>query len=157
MKEQIIDLLRRNVPYKKIAKQVDCSLSTVSYHARKHGLGCPDLGSGNRYDWVKVAAYYNAHTASETRMYFGFARSTWDKAIKRGDIVSRRYNDMKPSLNEVMVKNSSYKNGNLKRRLLEEGILQNVCSECGLGDEWNGNALVLHMDHINGDSKDNRK
>jgi predicted RNA-binding Zn-ribbon protein involved in translation (DUF1610 family) len=31
-----------------------------------------------------------------------------------------------------------------------------VCEACGLGPEWNGNALVLELDHINGLRYDNR-
>ena len=63
--------------------------------------------------------------------------------------------DKKP-LSEVMVKDSIYPTNNLKKRLLREGILENKCSICGLGPEWNGKELVLQLDHINGDSKDHR-
>lgn len=31
-----------------------------------------------------------------------------------------------------------------------------VCVECGQSDTWNGKNLTLHIDHINGDSDDNR-
>lgn len=31
------------------------------------------------------------------------------------------------------------------------------CTECGQGGEWNGKALVLQVDHINGDRSDNRR
>ena len=31
-----------------------------------------------------------------------------------------------------------------------------VCTECSLESNWNGKFLSLHVDHINGDSKDNR-
>lgn len=30
-----------------------------------------------------------------------------------------------------------------------------VCSDCGIGTEWNGRALVLHVDHIDGNSDNN--
>jgi hypothetical protein len=38
----------------------------------------------------------------------------------------------------------------LKRRLFEEGLMENVCSVCGLKPKWNGKPLVLVLDHING-------
>lgn len=44
----------------------------------------------------------------------------------------------------------------LKRKMVESGILEYRCSKCGLGGEWNGEELVLQLDHINGDRRDNR-
>jgi hypothetical protein len=43
--------------------------------------------------------------------------------------------------------------GQLKTLLLET---QKTCQECGINPEWNGNPLSFQMDHINGDSDDNR-
>lgn len=47
-------------------------------------------------------------------------------------------------------------NSRTKRRLLDEGYLDEKCYTCGLGPTWNDKALVLHLDHINGDPFDNR-
>lgn len=44
----------------------------------------------------------------------------------------------------------------LKKRLIEEGLKQNKCEFCGLEDVWNGLPITLQLDHINGDSSDNR-
>lgn len=44
----------------------------------------------------------------------------------------------------------------LKNKLIEFGVLENKCSCCGLGPEWNGKRLVLQIDHENGDKLDNR-
>jgi hypothetical protein len=44
----------------------------------------------------------------------------------------------------------------LKIKCLKEGLLDNVCYECGLCPEWENQRLVLHLDHINGDKYDNR-
>lgn len=44
----------------------------------------------------------------------------------------------------------------IKRRLIEEGFLEEKCSECGLGQEWNGKPITLTIDHINGNSTDGR-
>lgn len=43
----------------------------------------------------------------------------------------------------------------IKKRLIEKGWAE-VCSECGIGPEWNGKPLTLQLDHINGISNDNR-
>ena len=45
--------------------------------------------------------------------------------------------------------------GNLRRRALRAGLLENRCVECGL-DEWRGEALTLHLDHIDGDPMNNQ-
>jgi len=34
---------------------------------------------------------------------------------------------------------------------------QQMCGECGLGTEWNEKFLRLQIDHINGNTKDNRR
>jgi hypothetical protein len=59
-------------------------------------------------------------------------------------------------LKELLVEGSQYGSNPLRKRLVKEGILPNVCDECGNGPEWNGRTLVLQLDHKNGDSTDNR-
>lgn len=61
------------------------------------------------------------------------------------------------ALTDVLVENSThYDSASLKKRLFREGLLENKCYECGLGDEWNGLPISLHLDHINGTKQDNR-
>ncbi len=50
-----------------------------------------------------------------------------------------------------------YMNSNaFKKRLIKEGYKESKCSECGNEGEWNDKHLELELDHINGDSRDNR-
>lgn len=59
-------------------------------------------------------------------------------------------------LKDILVENSTYKNnGNIKKRIVEEGLLVYKCCECGI-DEWNGVEISLQLDHINGVNNDNR-
>ncbi len=44
----------------------------------------------------------------------------------------------------------------LRRALCQLGM-KNECKKCGLGSEWNGTPLTLHIDHVNGNPVDNRK
>lgn len=60
------------------------------------------------------------------------------------------------SLNDVMVEHSSYSRIHLKRRLLKQGILEEICENCGLISLWNGQRLVLVLDHRNGIRDDHR-
>lgn len=59
------------------------------------------------------------------------------------------------SLSEVLVEGSSYNRYNLKKRLIEQGMLIYQCVECGLS-EWRGKPISLQLDHINGVNDDNR-
>jgi|SaaInlV_100m_DNA_2_1039680.scaffolds.fasta_scaffold17815_1 hypothetical protein len=68
----------------------------------------------------------------------------------RGGGVSRK------KLEEVLVKNSKYSRQSLKKRLLEEGLLSNKCSECELEDVWRNQSIRMVLDHINGVNNDNR-
>ncbi len=63
--------------------------------------------------------------------------------------------DPKP-LEEVLVEHSNYNRASLKKRLIEKGMLANECEICKMPPEWNGQRLVLILDHINGTHDDNR-
>ncbi|MGH8630482.1 MAG: HNH endonuclease signature motif containing protein, partial [Burkholderiales bacterium] len=58
------------------------------------------------------------------------------------------------ALAEYLTKNSGIQSFKLKRYLLEQKILQAMCSECGLAS-WRGKPIPLELDHRNGDSRDN--
>lgn len=57
---------------------------------------------------------------------------------------------------DVFVVHSTYGRGHLKDRLLKEGQGKE-CALCHIGTEWNGQALVLQLDHVNGIGDDNRR
>lgn len=58
-------------------------------------------------------------------------------------------------IEELLIEGSSVASGRLRRRLINEGLKQARCEECGL-DSWRGALLPLALDHINGDPMDNR-
>lgn len=60
------------------------------------------------------------------------------------------------NIDSVLVKNSCYSRHALKNRLFKLGLLKNQCIICGQLPKWNEKPLVLHIDHINGISNDNR-
>lgn len=59
-------------------------------------------------------------------------------------------------LDEVMVENSTYPRGKLKRRLYAAGLKQRACELCGQGEVWKGRRMALVLDHINGVANDHR-
>jgi len=44
----------------------------------------------------------------------------------------------------------------IKQYILRNNLIEYVCCKCSLQDVWNGQKLVLQLDHINGRSTDNR-
>ena len=68
----------------------------------------------------------------------------------------REFQKTATPLSNILVEFCSYDRGNLKRRLLKDGLLKNECRECGQLPYWNGKILVMVLDHINGVRDDNR-
>lgn len=62
----------------------------------------------------------------------------------------------KSPIEKILTKNSKSARSTVKRRLIQDGVLEYKCSKCGIS-EWNGEKLSLQLDHINGINDDNRK
>lgn len=60
------------------------------------------------------------------------------------------------SINEALVRNSTFTKSHLKAKLLKNKLLENKCYECEIGPQWNGKVLNLQVDHINGCNTDHR-
>ncbi|MFZ2188418.1 MAG: HNH endonuclease signature motif containing protein [Candidatus Moraniibacteriota bacterium] len=59
-------------------------------------------------------------------------------------------------LEEILKKDSNFQSFKLKKRLFVAGLKPKHCEECGWHKISNDGRLPLELDHINGDSKDNR-
>jgi hypothetical protein len=57
---------------------------------------------------------------------------------------------------EVFVENSTYARHNLKRRIIQNNMIEYRCAICAIGPEWNDKPMPLILDHINGVHNDNR-
>ncbi|MEX2514996.1 MAG: HNH endonuclease signature motif containing protein [Candidatus Paceibacterota bacterium] len=60
------------------------------------------------------------------------------------------------SLDEILVKDSSYQSYKLKKRLFKAGLKKPECEKCGWAERSKDGRLPLELDHMNGDSRDNR-
>lgn len=56
---------------------------------------------------------------------------------------------------KIFAENSRYSNELVKQRILKDTLLEYRCSKCGI-DSWQGETIVLDLDHINGNNTDNR-
>lgn len=59
-------------------------------------------------------------------------------------------------LEDVLVEHSTYSRRTLKRRLYANGLKERQCELCGQGERWQGRAMALILDHINGVPDDHR-
>lgn len=74
----------------------------------------------------------------------------WADNTKNAHIKNRMSND------KYYAKDTPHSGGHIRERLLQDNLLDYKCACCGNNGEWNGQKLVLQVDHINGDHNDNR-
>ena len=59
-------------------------------------------------------------------------------------------------LDDILCEGSKVNNQSLKKKLITAGLKDDVCEKCGVESRWQNEHLVQQIDHINGDSCDNR-
>lgn len=94
--------------------------------------------------------YDEGHSYQECLTHFGFCSWSWSSAIRRGLL---KANARRRPIAEFL--RLSKNRWDIRRRLLDEGLLRYECYECGIS-HWFGEKLPLHLDHINGSARDNR-
>ena len=72
-----------------------------------------------------------------------------------GNFGKGRFKPLIP-LDKILIEGSTYSRTHLKNRLLKKGLLENKCDKCNQKPEWEGEPLVMVLDHINGVGDDNR-
>ena len=53
-------------------------------------------------------------------------------------------------------KHPTFQTAKVKSKLLNAGLKKNECEECGIADIYNGKPIVMHLDHIDGNSCNHR-
>lgn len=59
-------------------------------------------------------------------------------------------------LDKILIEGCSYDNRQLKKRLVDEKLLEYKCDSCFNEGEWMGKPITLQLDHKNGINNDNR-
>lgn len=151
-RRKVQDLHERGLSPSKIAAELDISTPTACYHLRKLGVPAQDQFA-RRHDWDRIREAYEAGVSQrECRARFGFSNDAWREAVARGDIVPR--SRLIP-LEDLLVRGRRTSRGHLKRRLIDAGLKEDKCEECGIS-EWLGRPLSVQLHHRNGDGTDNR-
>jgi hypothetical protein len=134
-----------------IAARIGISKSTVCYHLKRLGAGPSKFG--RRYDWAEIQRYYDAgNSVAQCQARFGFAKQAWNDAVRRGAVTPR---PQATPIAELLVAETRRGRWNLKRRLIDAGLKESRCEECGIS-EWRGRPLSLDLHHRNGVRDDNR-
>lgn len=99
--------------------------------------------AGGNYEQIKHALYVNNIDCSH------FTGRGWRRG-KQG------LGKVKIPLERILTKNSTYQSYKLKQRLFTCRLKQPICEECGWEQVTPDGRIPVELDHINGDSHDNR-
>jgi len=117
--------------------------------ATKNGVSyadvCRDLGL------VVTNGNYRTLKKHIDRLQLDTTHFEGSKIFKKGNTPSN-----KKELKDILKEGVSYQGSRLKRRLISEGLKQDICEQCGQLPIHNHKKLVLQLDHKNGNHTDNR-
>lgn len=83
-----------------------------------------------------------------------FGGQAWSKG-KTKETDSRIASREKYSLEEVFVKNSPVSQKVLRGYVERHNVIEHKCAFCGTNGDWFGTTIVLEIDHIDGDNRNN--
>ena len=151
-RQDVAAALAEGLSHAAVARRLGISKSTVTYHAARLGRAA-NPKCARRYDWNEIQRYYDAgHSVAECQQRFGFAKQAWNSAVRRGAVAAR---PRVLPLDQLLAADTPRGRWNLKRRLVEAGLKEERCEECGI-DEWRGRPITLALHHRNGVGDDNR-
>lgn len=114
------------------------------------------INSSNTWQEVMYNLGYTANRGNSYKKMKEYLKEIEVDTSKLDNYNEARYSHPKYTLEEILVENSQYTNmTKLKDRVLKAGLLETKCAICGITD-WNNMPLVLQLDHINGNNRDNR-
>lgn len=119
----------------------DAAKRSISIRQVLHLLNLKEAG-GNYTQIQKYLNFYNINISH-------FKGRAWNKGIKRA------FRPITP-LEKILVQDSIFQSHKLKNRLFNLGLKKPECEECGWNKKSLDGRLPLELDHINGNSHDNR-
>ena len=115
--------------------------------------------SNNYYDVVRLI--FNDELLDKSRILnrsHTYKNDLLKKIEKLGLDTShfKEYTTKKVDLDKKLVEDKKINSDYLKKLLYKEGLKEEKCEKCGIGDSWQGLPIVHQLDHINGKREDNR-
>lgn len=126
-------------------KEANYQLKNGKQCCSKRPAGCSILREANS---AAVKETYASGRTPQTKVYEHLPQETKDRMnwAKGKSLVPNSV---------VFTQNSNFANEMVKQRIVKDGLLEYKCCKCGI-DSWQGETIVLDLDHINGDNRDNR-
>lgn len=125
-KEELQNILDNSRSYKEVLSKV----------------GLCETGS-NRKTLRKVIDDYNLDLTKISINFNNFKKNNFGVKVKH-----------EKSLDDILNNKTPYYSGKLIKRLIREGIKNNICEKCGI-ENWNNEPLTMQLHHIDGNSKNN--
>lgn len=107
-----------------------------------------NLGKTKSGTYLRIVKKYLIHYNIDTSHFDPHKKNK--ERILKGE-VQKRF-----PIEHYLQYGSSIGSSYLKEKLYKENLKQRHCEKCGQGEEWRGDKISMILDHINGDSKDNR-
>ena len=169
-RDTIIELIEKGMTTRQIAAVGGKSQTAMRYWLKKYNLKTQRHKDRRRWsDQLLIEELRKAQTISDILRGLGLAvrpgnYGTVKKRIRLLGLDTSHLNGKRParggirrfSNEEVFVINSTYTRHGIKKRIIEQGLIDYMCAACGLRNVWKKKKLVLVLDHINGDPVDNR-
>jgi 5-methylcytosine-specific restriction endonuclease McrA len=107
---------------------------------------------------IDAATQFNSYY--EIAAEIGTSRSRVARILKENNVDISHFTpcNFRPTSFESVfrLRSEGHRSGLPRQVILRNSLLPYECSECRIPDEWNGNPLVLELDHINGNRLDDR-
>lgn len=120
---------------------IEAAKESVSKRMLLSRLGLKEAG-GN---YAQVNKYLKEYAVDISH----FTGRAWNRGNRGG------YRPRTPTF-EILQKGSGFQSFKLKKRLFKENLKKPECEECGWARISEDGRILLELDHINGDSTDNR-
>ena len=170
-REELKKFVDKNYSINDISKEFNLSYTSIRYYLNKYGL--KTNGYKTEHDWSKSnleKAMINCNCKSDVLRNLNVTLKsgnfqTLDRYIKKYDLnnIDLKYkNDRgnriieKYGNDDVFCIHSPLSTGKIKNRIIKYNLIEYKCAKCKLNDIWNGEKLILQLDHINGINDDNR-
>jgi hypothetical protein len=161
---EIQDAVTRFRSKAEAARFLGIDASTLKYHMKRLGIS-ETRSIADVEQAIKAAIAAVPDSMAEAARYCGMNYNTfkhhacklglWNPNPSNRDYVPKPV-WVQAELKAHLVKNSLTTNtGDLKRKLLANGLIENLCSECKRLPEWQSKPLSLQLDHIDGDRTNN--
>ncbi len=169
-KNQLIKFCNDGYSTYKIASVYDVSQNTVRYWLKKYGLSTKGWFTYDEIELKKITLESFSYNEILRKLGKSSSASSYrslHKAIKRfnvdtshllnkSEIMKLKRIENHLNNDELFVENSTSSRSTIKKRIIQEHLIEYRCSLCTQDNIWQGQNLVLILDHINGKNNDNR-